>query len=77
MSKICNQDECLFDLNTEYFRYTVEEVSPFKFIATYWDKEMELEFDRTVREFETSGGAFQECLEMIRVNEYVNSGAVV
>ena len=70
-------ENILFDLNTEFFRYTVEEITPFRFIATFWEKEMCLEFDREVRSFETSGGAFQGCLEMIREYEYVNSGETV
>jgi hypothetical protein len=48
-----------------YCRITVEELTAFKFIATFWDSEMELEEDRSVQEFETFGGAMERAFDFL------------
>jgi len=43
-------------VENDQFKITVEEKND-GFIATFWDKNMELYVDRKVEEFETFGGA--------------------
>lgn len=46
-------------------KITVEEVSPFKFITTFLDKETSSENDRDVSEFETYGGALDYAFDLM------------
>ena len=49
--------------NSQY-KITVEEISEFKYIATFWQKSYCLEVDREVFEFESFGGAAYKALEL-------------
>lgn len=49
----------------DFFKITVEEVNPKKFIATFWEKEMEHEVDRKVYEFETPSGAIGKAFDLL------------
>jgi hypothetical protein len=55
--------------NTKNFKITVEDLQNEReqnpFIATLWDKNNELEQDRKVFEFETSGGAFSQAFDLL------------
>ncbi len=51
-------------VNRKRFKITVEDLSP-RYLATYWDKEMEYEVDRKVFEFETYGGACDKALDLL------------
>jgi hypothetical protein len=46
------------------YKITVEETSN-GYIATYWDKNMSLEVDRYLEEFETFGGAMDCAFEFL------------
>jgi hypothetical protein len=50
-------------------KITVEELSPFHYIATSWDKTDCLENDRKVHEFETFGGACGYAFDLL--SEYL------
>lgn len=53
------------DFDCEIVRITVEEVTPFLFIATEWKKEECLEADRKVYSFETFGGACDKAFNIL------------
>lgn len=46
-------------------KVTVEQISEFEFITTFWDKETDLEADREVYEYETYGGALDEAFDIM------------
>jgi ABC-type phosphonate transport system ATPase subunit len=56
-------------IENPFHKITVEEVKHKEkpFIATHWNKEMELEVDRTVDEYETFGGAMGGAFDMLRI----------
>lgn len=60
MSKIIHKK-----VDLDACRITVEEIDPFKFIATFWDKERELNNDRAVYVFETFGGAMECAFDLL------------
>jgi hypothetical protein len=51
-------------VETNDYKITVEETLT-GYIATFWDKTMELEVDRHVEEFETYGGAVDCAFEFL------------
>lgn len=46
-------------------KITVEEITAFKFIATFWNKQDCYEVDRQVYEFETFGGATDKAFDLL------------
>lgn len=55
----------LKEYETRYEKITVEEVSEFKFITTFYDKEVSLEEDRDVSVFETYAGALDYAFDLL------------
>jgi hypothetical protein len=60
-----NQDFVLKFWASKKYKVTVEEVTPEKYIATFWDKDFCLEVDRNVFEFETYGGATDKAFNIL------------
>lgn len=56
--------------NDEY-KITIEELES-TYITTFWDKNLTLEVDRQVFEFETYGGAIDRALELLTDNTNFN-----
>lgn len=61
-----------------HVKITVEEIND-EFISTFWDKEKEYENDRSVKSFETFGGAMADafdnlknCIETHNWPEYID-----